>query len=118
MNANYITNRLGGLFSSSSLILESEGDFIMNNLYNNNLESEGDFIMKDLILTLIEVNGDNIREKGFVKVNIDTLSDSELNMLVNVFGKDITIDNDVYNVYRDFNDFNYIIIELVKEGAL
>ena len=75
-------------------------------------------MIKDLILTLIEVNGDNIREKGFTKVNIDTLSDNELYMLVNVFGKDITIDNDVYNVYRAFNDFNYIIIELVKEGDL
>ena len=74
--------------------------------------------MKDLILTLIETNGDNIREKGFTKVNIDTLSDNDLHMLVDVFGKDITIDNDVYNVYRDFNDFNYIIIELVKEGVL
>lgn len=71
--------------------------------------------MKDLILTLIEFNGDN---KRFTKVNIDTLSDNELHMLVDVFGKDITIDNNVYNVYRDFNDFNYIIIELVKEGDL
>ena len=76
---------------------------------------KGDFIMKDLILTLIEFNGDN---KRFTKVNIDTLSDNELHMLVDVFGKDITIDNNVYNVYRDFNDFNYIIIELVKEGDL
>ena len=75
-------------------------------------------MIKELILTLIEFNGDNIREKGFVKVNIDTLSDNELHMLLNVFGKDITIDNNVYNVYRDFNDFNYIIIELVKEGDL
>ena len=71
--------------------------------------------MKELILTLIEVNGDN---KGFTKVNIDTLSDNELHMLVDSFGKDITIDNDIYNVYRAFNDFNYIIIELVKEGVL
>ena len=76
---------------------------------------KGDFIMKDLILTLIEFNGDN---KRFTKVNIDTLSDNELHMLVDVFGKDITIDNNVYNVYRDFNDFNYIVIELVKEGDL
>lgn len=75
-------------------------------------------MIKDLILTLIEFNGDNIREKGFTKINIDTLSDSELYMLINVFGKDITIDNNVYNIYRDFNDFNYIIIELVEEGDL
>lgn len=75
-------------------------------------------MIKELITSLIEFNGDNIREKGFTKVNIDTLSDSELHMLIDTFGKDITIDNNVYNVYRDFNDFNYIIIELVKEGAL
>lgn len=63
--------------------------------------------IKDLIEVIM---CEDVEEKGIVKVYIDSLTDEELNLLLENVGEEIKIDDDIYTTYR-VPDFNYIIVE-------
>lgn len=53
---------------------------------------------------------EDIKEEGVVKVSLDSLTDEELNLLLENAGKEIKVDDETYMTYRDV-DFNYMIVE-------
>lgn len=53
---------------------------------------------------------EDIKGEGVVKVSLDSLTDEELELLLENAGKEIKIDDETYMTYRDV-DFNYFIVE-------
>ena len=53
---------------------------------------------------------EDIKGEGVVKVSLDSLTDEELELLLENAGKEIKVDDEIYMTYRDV-DFNYFIVE-------